>query len=377
VLRATPTSRAPRLSSRALNRALLARQLLLDRSPRPVLGAVEDLVGLQAQTPLAPYLSLWSRLHAFDPAGLAELLQNRQVVRISLMRSTIHLVSAADCRTMRPLVQTVGERGLRANFGRHLVGLEPAEIEAAGRAALRAGPLTFAQLGAVLAECWPGRDPSALAYAVRTYVPLVQVPPRGLWGKGGLARHVPAESWLGAPLAAAPALEDMVSRYLGAFGPASVADAQLWSGLTGLGEILDRLRPRLACFRDPAGRELFDLPDAPRPAADAPAPPRFLPVFDNLLLSHADRSRVLGDDLRGKLPGTAALMAGTVLADGSVAAAWEVRGKASAARLVVSPLVPVTAAQAGDIQAEGAALLAFLVPEADRAEVDIEDGPVS
>jgi hypothetical protein len=363
--------RAPTvLGRRALNRALLERQLLLHRHPMAVADAVEHLVGLQAQTPNGPYLSLWSRLAGFEPSELADLIIERALVRMALMRSTVHLVTAGDGLTLRPLVQIVGERSLRASFGRHFVDLDLDAVVAAGRALLDEKPRTLADLGAALAQRWPGRDPQALGNAVRAYLPLVQLPPRGIWGKGGAAVHATAESWLGRTLVPDPSVDEMVLRYLGAFGPATVADAQKWSGLTRLGEVTERLRDRLVTFRDTGGRELFDLPAAPRPDPDTPSPPRFLPVFDNLLLSHADRTRVLAEDHRIALFGTAALAAGPVLVDGFVAATWTITGAGPAARLVIGPLAPIPAAEQDDVAAEGAALLEFVAPDADPGAIE-------
>src|SRR5690348_3005810 len=246
------------LNLRALNRALLARQMLLRPVPLPagpgraeaVIGMVEHLAGLQAQAPFPPYFGLWSRLAGFQPADLAELLVGRQVVRIALMRSTIHLVSARDCLTFRPLIQPVLDRSLPAIFGKQLEGLDAAALAEAGRALVDAEPRTFGELGGLLAPGWPGHPPNALAQGVRTLVPLVQIPPRAVWGAAGQSRHTSAEAWLGSPLDPSPSLEALVTRYLAAFGPATVADVQAWSGLTRLAEVVDRLRPGLRTFRD-------------------------------------------------------------------------------------------------------------------------------
>src|SRR5215213_8127679 len=216
------------------------------------------------------------------------------------MRNTVHLVSARDCLTLRPLVQPVIDRGLYGNRA-HRAGVEGVDIEAlsaAGRALLEERPRTAKELGVLLQERWPERDPASLARAIRHLVPLVQVPPRGVWGKSGPAAHTTAEAWLGRPLDRDPSLEEMVVRYLGAFGPASVKDAQTWSGLTRLREVFERLRPRLRTFRDEEGTELFDLPGAPRPDPDTPAPARFVAAFDNLILSHADRTRIIATEHR-------------------------------------------------------------------------------
>lgn len=188
------------------------------------------------------------------------------------------------------------ERGTRGAFGRKLVGLDLAELAAVGRAAFAERALTFAELGKLLTEHFPAYDGAAMAQTVRAVVPLVQVPPRGLWGRSGPVAHLPVEQWPGRELEPAPDVEQLVLRQLAYFGPCTVRDIQQWSGLTRLAEVLDRLRPQLVVFRDEQGRELFDLPDAPRPPADTPAPVRYLYDFDNLLLSHADRGRVLTVD---------------------------------------------------------------------------------
>src|SRR5215469_8318245 len=251
------------LNLRALNRALLARQMLLEPSPLPegpgragaVIAVVEHLAGLQAQAPFPPYYGLWSRLAGFRPADLADLLISRHVVRIALMRSTIHLVSARDCLTFRPLVQPVLDRSLPAIFGKQFAGLDAGALAEAGRAFVDAEPRTFSELGNLLAPDWPGHIPTALAQGIRALVPLVQVPPRAVWGAAGQARHTSAEAWLGSSLDPSPPLELLVTRYLGAFGPATAADVQAWSGLTRLGEVMNRLRPGLRTFRDERDRE--------------------------------------------------------------------------------------------------------------------------
>jgi len=196
------------LSPRALNRALLSRQLLLDRPHLPdetdgrraaVISAIEHLVGLQAQAPFPPYYGLWSRLGGFRPEDLGSLITDRSVVRIALMRGTIHLVSARDCLPLRRQLQPVLERGLRGAFGRQLAGVDPVALAAAGRELVESAPMTFSQLGAALTERWPDHPPAALAQGVRALVPLVQVPPRAVWGRAGQARHTSAEHWLGQP----------------------------------------------------------------------------------------------------------------------------------------------------------------------------------
>jgi len=365
----SPKPKPAVLTSRALNRALLARQMLLDRSDETVLSAITHLVGLQAQTPNAPYIALWSRLNDFDPKQLTACILDRRVVRIALMRGTIHSVTDSDCLELRPHFVPVLDRGLRGAFGKHLHGLNLDEVEAAARKLLAKQPLTFDQLGKALALKWPARNPDALANAARARLPLVQVPPRGLWEKGGPAAHVPAEIWLRKPLRKKPDLPGMIRRYLAAFGPATVHDVQAWSGLTGLRPILESMRANLVTFIDEERNELFDLPDAPRPDPNTPAPPRFLPVFDNALLSHADRRRILSETHRKRLFGTAALWEGSVLIDGFVGAKWKIAQERQRVVLTIEPFTPLPSRDRTAISHEGTQLLAFASPAAQSHQI--------
>jgi hypothetical protein len=351
------------LSARALNRATLARQLLLRRSELTVPEAVERLVGLQAQTPHTWYLGLWTRLVDYQPEHTAQLLKDAAVVRIALMRSTIHLVTAADCVWLRPLVEPVIERSMKSSFGKELVGLDRIELATTARRLLADKPLTFKALGQALGEHWTDRDQASMAQAVRASVPLVQVPPRGMWGQSGPVAHAPAETWLNRSMDPAPSVEMLVLRYLAAFGPATIRDVQQWCGLTKLTEIVDALRPQLIVFRDEQGRELFDLPEAPRPPADVPAPVRFLYDFDNLLLSHADRSRVLTVDFADQGFAGTMEMPRSVLVDGFVAATWKVAVGGETATLTIRPFRKLTSAEERDLTTEGLQLLAFVAPK--------------
>jgi hypothetical protein len=373
------------LSLRALNRALLDRQLLLRRDPLPgaagpragrVIETVEHLVGLQAQAPFPPYYGLWSRLGGFRPGDLSSLILDRRAVRIGLMRGTIHLVSADDCLGLRPVLQPVLERGLRANFGRQLTGVDRAELARAGRALVEDRPMTFSELGAALSGQWPGNPPNALAQGVRALVPLVQVPPRGVWGQSGQAAHTSAESWLGRPLGAPASPDQVVLRYLAAFGPATVADAQAWSGLSGLREVIERLPPkRLRTFRDEQGRELLDLPDAPRPDPGTPAPVRLVAEFDNLVLAHADRARVISEPDRQRLQRRNGIFPGTVLIDGFVRGMWRVTTARRAAVLTVEMFGPAGGRDRDAVTAEGERLLEFAAPGSPDRELRF--GPIT
>jgi hypothetical protein len=357
------------LSRRALNRALLERQLLLRRTDRPVPEAVELLVGLQAQSPMPPYYGLWSRLEAFDPHELGRMLTDREAVRLTTMRGTVHLHTVRDALWLRPLVQPAIERTF-SGWRRRLDGVDAGALHAAVRDVLAGGPLTGREIGRRLAERGIGDDAEALAHACRVDVALVQVPPRGVWGAGGQAKYETIESWTAAELDAAPAIEDLVLRYLRGFGPASVMDAQSWSGLTRLGAVFERLRPQLVSFRDDSGRELFDLPDAPRPDPDVPAPVRFLGEYDNVLLGHADRTRIIPEGLQwsGMLVGERHMS--NVLVDGELRALWWMeRDGARRATLAVRPFARLTATVRREIGEEAERMLELAAAGAAAREV--------
>ncbi|MFE9622176.1 winged helix DNA-binding domain-containing protein [Streptomyces sp. NPDC006527] len=350
----TTSAASPVLSTRALNRATLDRQLLLRRAPLSAKAAVAHLLGLQAQNVKPPYYALASRLDGFTPQRLSTLMADREVVRIVTMRSTIHTHTADDCLTLRPLVQSARDREL-TGFRAGLAGVDLDRLAVLARDLVEAEPRTMKQLREALLAEWPDADPQALAIAARCRLPLVQVTPRGLWGRSGQVALTTAEHWLGRPAEPAPTPDATVLRYLAAFGPASVRDMQTWAGLTRLRPAFERLRPRLLTFRDEKGVELFDLPDAPRPDPDTPAPPRFLPEFDNLLLSHADRTRVVRPEHRGRTwQGNQAYR--TLLVDGFVAGVWTLEDNA----LVVEAFGTLTKAQRDEVSAEGARLLTAL-----------------
>ena len=369
---------APLLSPRALNRALLERQLLLRRAAKPAEEVIRHLVGMQAQNPLDPYLALWSRVEAFDPQELAGLLLERRAVRaVAMMRTTIHLMTAQDWLALRPVLQVVQERGFSTGspFGRNLAGIDVAEVVAAGQALLDEKPRTAAALATRLKERWPERDASSLSYAVRYLLPLVQLPPRGIWGRGGQPVLATAKSWLGQPVGTETAPDELVMRYLAAFGPATVMDIQAWCWLTRLGPVVEKHRAELRTFRDELGRELFDVPDGPRPDPDTPAPPRFLPQYDNLLLSHKDRSRVFGVTAGWPFPVDQIVQVfagGSVLVDGFLHAGWKIERDGERSTLIVRPLRPLSAGDRAAVADEGARLLQFREGSAATHDVRFE-----
>ncbi|GIG00781.1 winged helix DNA-binding domain-containing protein [Catellatospora citrea] len=357
------------LTRRDLNRALLARQLLLERSPLGPLEAIEHLAGLPAQSPNPPYLGLWTRLREFRIEDLSELVTARAAVRVGLMRATPHLVSARDARGLRPLLQGVQERHLSAAFRDRLRGADLGEIAAAGRALVEQRPYTVKELGVALAERWPDADPAALGAAARAGLPLVQVPPHGLWGAVGQPAYTTAEHWLGAGDGPQATVDDLVLRYLAAFGPATVRDMQAWSGLGGLGEVVDRLGDRLVADRDEQGAELLDLPDAPLPHPDTPAPARYLADFDAMLDAYDDSLRIMDDRDRRDVFAVPGVVPGTVLVDGFVQAIWTMTRKKGAVTLVVRPLFQIPTRDVQDLTEEGERLLAFAAPDATRRDV--------
>ncbi len=356
------------LSLRALNRATLARQHLLERVDMPVAAMVEHLVGMQAQVPRNPYLALWSRVEGFRAEDLEALVAGRGVVRMGLMRSTLHLVTADDGLRLRPMMQPVLDRGVSPGgpFGRHLVGVAVDEVAAAGRALVEAEPRTGVELRRLLGERWPDRDPASLAAAATFLLPVVQVPPRGLWHTSSRPTWITIESWLGRPLDRGLSIDRLMLRYLAAFGPASAMDMQNWCGLTHLREVADRLRPGLRVFRDHNWRELLDVPDAPRPDPSAPAPPRFLPEYDNVLLGHADRTRYFNDEARAPDPDGVNSIQGSVLVDGLFAGWWNLKRPA---RLVIRPFWTWPAADREAVDDEGGRLLAWVVPDEASPEI--------
>ncbi|MFG2010453.1 winged helix DNA-binding domain-containing protein [Micromonospora sp. NPDC048868] len=355
------------LDTRALNRATLARQLLLDRADVPVLDAVAHLCGLQAQEPQEPFVGLWSRVRGFDPAALSDLLTGRRVVRMHLMRRTVHLVTADDALAWRARHDGMLRQRVLGVYRRELAGVDLDELATAGREVLADGePRSMTGLARALAERWPAPGPRALGEMLLALVAVVQLPPRGLWRTTAGVRNVPLSSWLGreidppAPPGGDPVGEALVRRYLAAFGPASTADLRAWSGLAGLPAAVAAIRDELVVLRDERGRRLWDLPDAPRPDADTPAPVRFLPAFDNALLGYDDRSRIVDDAHRGLS------VAGerVVLVDGRVAATWGV----AAGTVAVAPLRRLSRAERAAVAEEGASL-ASLLCDSDRVRV--------
>ena len=346
---------AKTLTTRALNRATLARQLLLERHAIGPDKAIERLAGMQAQEPGPPYTGLWSRLEGFEAGDLAELIESRKVVRATSMRSTLHLHTAKDLLALRATIAPAIEAATLGvvRVRRADVDME-AIVEEGEKLFAKHEALTAKQMRDALEKGHKGEDIRALAMVVRTHLAMVRVPDGGRWGFTPSAPFTPLETWLGKPAAKRANQPKLVERYLGAFGPASVADAEQWLGAPGLSGAFDKLD--LKRFEDEKGRELFDLPDAPRPAEDTPAPVRFLPEFDSLMLAHKDRTRVISDEHRKGLTTKNLRVRATVLVDGKVAAFWKLEKK----NVAVEPLVKLTKADRKEIETEREALAEFL-----------------
>ena len=358
------------LDRMTLNRALLARQHLLDRRRASASDEIEHLVAMQAQVPAAPYIGLWTRLESFQPDDLADLILKRRAVRMGILRNTLHLMTARDSLALRPLFTPLLTRTLQSSpFRRGVAGVDVAQLTDEATRWLKEKPRTLSQLGSLLQQRWPDRDAMSLAYGIRHLVPIVQVPPRGIWGESGAATWTTAEHWLGRPLTRNRSLDALVIRYLRAFGPASVADMSAWSGLTGLRTTFEKLRPELRTFKDERGRELFDVLDGPLPDPATPAPPRFLPEYDNLVLAHEDRTRVIAFAHRYMVGD------GMFLLDGFVAGTWMVRRSPQGAQLKISSFKPLRKSDRDELSDEGMELLGVVAPDVSRHEITFVVAP--
>jgi hypothetical protein len=360
----------PILTRRQLNRATLARQMLLRREKATALEAVRRLVGMQAQLARPPFAGLWTRLDGFRREDLIETLRRRKLVRATAMRATLHLMTAADYVALRGALQPMLTGAMQGALRERTKGIDLDALLEEARAFFGRQPATFDALRDHLKATHPKGDVRAMAYTVRTHLPLVQVPTEDAWGFPASAGFALADSWLKTRVpttAADPA--KLVLRYLEAFGPAAVRDAETWCYLRGLSATFEALRPRLVVFRDERKRELFDHPDAEHPPEDSPSPVRFLPEFDNLLLSHEDRTRVLADAHRGRIFTKNLQVRATFLVDGYVAGTWKAERGGKAAVLVLEAFGALAKPTKAALEEEGEALLRFLEPDAGSREV--------
>jgi hypothetical protein len=348
-------------SARALNRATLARQMLLSRARVPTLTGVERLLALQAQLARPPFVALWARLEGFERDDLLGLLQRRAIVRAPAMRATLHLMTATDYLAFRGVIHPSLLRAAQSLAGKRAIPGDLERAEAVAREFFASRPGTFEELRSHLKRELPKRDERALAYATRLRVPLVQIPDGEKWGFAAACDFGLADAWLRRPIALdGGSAAALVRRYLAAFGPATPADAQTWSGVGRLAEVFESLRPTLVTLRDENNRELFDLPDAPRPPEDTPAPVRFLPEFDGVLLGHHDRTRVIPAQHRARFVTRNLRVPGTFLVDGLAAGLWWVDQTKRSATLVLDPFGKIASKTRQALESEGDALLRFL-----------------
>jgi Winged helix DNA-binding domain len=342
------------LSTRQLNRALLARQLLLERSGLPLPAALEQVAGLQAQYAPSPYVGLWSRLRDFRREQLTRALEERRAVQATLLRVTIHVVSAADYPPFTEAVRSARRDWWTRAARRELQGVDVEAAAALVRERLAAGPARQAELAGLLAAAG---FPKAVWNGVGLWVDMVRVPPSGTWERRRADLYGLASDWLGPwEVAEADALEHLVRRYLAGFGPASLGDLGAWAGLplATLRPVLERVGTRR--FRDEQGGELFDLPGAPLPEEGTPAPPRFLSTWDANLLVHARRTQVLPERHRGRIFHTRAPQSfPTFLVDGAVAGTW----RHEPGRVRLEPFEPLGAATRRVLEDEAERLAAF------------------
>jgi hypothetical protein len=352
------------ISARGLNRATLARQMLLARERVKPVPAIERLAGMQAQWPRPPFVGLWTRLEGFTRDDLLKAIERRDVVRGTFMRGTIHLVSAKDYLAFRQTLQPALSEGLSVIRDR-MQGVDVPPIVKQGRAFFMRGPATFLALRDHLKSGAKNLDERALAYIIRMHLPLLQTPTDGSpWAWAASSSFAVAESWIGKPVEAAERPDVLAKRYLAAFGPATANDFKTWSGLPAAKEIFEALRPTLTVLRDDRKRELFDLPKAPRPGDDADAPVRFLPEFDNLLLSYTDKARFVPEPYRSRLTSRNLLLPATFMIDGLVAGTWTVETKRQALTLTLVPFATIAKPARAALEEEGERLARFLEPAA-------------
>ena len=351
-------------SLRALNRATLARQLLLERASVDVVEAVERLGGLQAQEPKPPFLALWARLREFRREQLHEPLRDGRILRATAMRATLHLLSAADYARLRNALQPVMSAAMVAVRGRDQ-RLDLDALLPVARELLADEPRTFKELRALLVEAFPGVNERALGYAVRMHLPLAMVASEDRWAFPSDARF----ALVPAALAGAD-LEALVRAHLRAFGPATAVDIQTWSGVRGIADVLAGMSDELASFSH-GRRTLYDLPNAPRPDEDVPAPPRLLPDFDSLLLAHKDRTRIVAEEHRPALTTKNLRVKATFLVDGFVAGTWTAARKRDTATLTLAPFAKLPRATRDELESEAKALLRFAEPDAAQHRVEL------
>src|SRR5438132_10073925 len=360
----------PVLTLRRLNRATLARQRLLRRARLDVVDAIERLAALQAQWAPSPYVALWSRLAGFTRERLWSAIERHTVIRARLMRGTLHLVSARDFYAFAVATQDTQRAAWnRIQIARGVESERVATLAAAFARTPRPKKDVIAHLRENLGDVFNERFNWLVWRFVSAHADLVSAPPGGHWGYGGTdAPYVAARHWIaeGERPSENDALEILVRRGLAAFGPATLADIAKFAGQVPprVRPTLERIAPKLRTFSDGDGRVLYDLPRAPRPAADLPAPVRFLPRYDELLISYQHRDRVIAPAHRRAVYAKNAIVEAVVMVDGFAAGTWALTHTRDEAVLRVSPFRRLAPKERAAVATEARALLSFLAPEA-------------
>lgn len=347
------------------NRTLLHRQHLLERIDEDAVEVIDRCVGLQAQDPQAPFYALWSRLADFDPAEVDELLSERELVRMPLQRGTVFLMDALDARWIRPAVQKVFDTSLARTHLPALTAVDVDEVVAVAHGLLTEespeSGVPGARLRAALGERWPEAPVESLTALVRGRLPLVQTPPRGLWGRSGAPAFRLLDDWIGPGEPAVvdeEARKDLIRMYLRGFGPASAAAISGWTGLTGLGPLLKAMDAdwELVTLVGPDGGELYDLDGLPLIDGDRPAPVRLIAPFDQVLVANADRHRIAAPEVYRATVTPNGRSPGFVLVDGRLAGTWRLADGA----VELTELVDLRAAERADVEREAALLADFV-----------------
>ncbi|KJK51481.1 hypothetical protein UK23_06680 [Lentzea aerocolonigenes] len=351
------------LSNRTLNRTLLARQLLLERTSMPIVEAVEHLGGLHAQAPVPPYLALWTRLKPYKFDALSKLIIDRSLVRMTLWRGTLHLISASDVYLMRTALQPELNKWARNVMPpAERVEIDLDKLTRITREFVDTDPRTVAEIGAHLEEHFPEARARELSTQAQMLVPMVQVPPRGIWGVGGIPQNIAMTTWLGKDLPAEAAVHELITRYLRAFGPATLADMQAWSRLIGLKAHAADLD--LVEYRNEAGKVLLDVPDGVIVDESTPAPARLLPAFDSVMFGHADKTRIMSDDARARWGAVRnAVFPPTFLVDGFVRGTWNVVETKDTATLTIEPYFKTFKKDIAGVVREAKAVLKVMAPK--------------
>lgn len=356
------------LTNRELNRATLARQMLLARGDRGIVETVEWLLGQQAQQTHDPYIGLWSRLSGFRHEALTSLIVDRTLSRATTMRGTLHLHTTDDLMGIRALVQPFLRSAWLSGFRKRFAGNDEVAVLALARKLIDEKPVTAGELGKALKAVFPTADPLSMTTLLQSSDTLIQIPPTRIWGSGHAPLLTRIQNWLPAPYERPLARETLVRRYLAAYGPAQVADIQSWSRLTKLSEVFEGLGDELVRFENDEGKLLYDLAEAPRPDADTPAPVRFMPLYDNAFLGFEDRRRFM---LPGRRADFLTDAKPPVVIDGLIAGGWAIEAKKKQARLVVTPFRKLLKREIAEVEREGHAFLKFMEERAESHDVEV------